>query len=229
MRPVLPIACLITKYIHFLALTHWSWHYCLKYSLIYGSSKPLFPKASFIFIEWAWCQWNVVFCSFLEAVIGAVATSHSHSHRIWAASGTYTTAHGNTRSLTHWARTEIEPVSSWMPVRFVNCWATMGSPFPCCFNTVSLSLIFAILITMCFNVFLFGLILFGLCYSFHSFYFGVCVFVFLGLQPWHVVYGSSQARDQIGAVANGLLHSHSHAGSEPRLRPTPQLTTRPDP
>ena len=164
-----------------------------------------------------------------RGLIGAVATSHSHSHRIWAASGTYTTAHGNTRSLTHWARTEIEPVSSWMPVRFVNCWATMGSPFPCCFNTVSLSLIFAILITMCFNVFLFGLILFGLCYSFHSFYFGVCVFVFLGLQPWHVVYGSSQARDQIGAVANGLLHSHSHAGSEPRLRPTPQLTTRPDP
>jgi len=39
----------------------------------------------------------------------------------------YTTAQGNTRSLTHWARPGIEPVSSWILVRFV-CWATMGPP-----------------------------------------------------------------------------------------------------
>ena len=30
-----------------------------------------------------------------------------------------------------------------------------------------------------------------------------------------VVYGNSQARDGIGAVAAGLLHSHSNAGSKP--------------
>ena len=30
----------------------------------------------------------------------------------------YTTAHGNTRSLTHWARPGIEPASSWILVRF---------------------------------------------------------------------------------------------------------------
>ena len=40
-------------------------------------------------------------------------------------------------------------------------------------------------------------------------------------------YGGSQARGQIGAVAAGLLQSHSNARSEPRLRPTPQLTATP--
>ena len=42
-------------------------------------------------------------------------------------------------------------------------------------------------------------------------------------------YGGSQARDPIGAVAAGLLQSHSSAGSEPRLQPTPQLMATPDP
>ena len=36
-----------------------------------------------------------------------------------AASVTYTTAHGNARSLTHWAGAGIEPASSWLLVRFV--------------------------------------------------------------------------------------------------------------
>ena len=35
-----------------------------------------------------------------------------------------TTAYSNTGSLTHWARPEIGPVSSWILVRFINCWAT---------------------------------------------------------------------------------------------------------
>ena len=43
-----------------------------------------------------------------------------------------------------------------------------------------------------------------------------------------VAYGGSQARGQIGAVATGLCQSHSNAGSEPRLQPTPQLTATPD-
>ena len=33
---------------------------------------------------------------------------------------TYTTAHGNTGSLTHWARPEMEPTTSWFLVRFVS-------------------------------------------------------------------------------------------------------------
>ena len=39
-----------------------------------------------------------------------------------------------------------------------------------------------------------------------------------------MAYGGSQARGLIGAVASGLHHSHSNAGSEPHLQPTPQLT-----
>ena len=42
-------------------------------------------------------------------------------------------------------------------------------------------------------------------------------------------YGGSQARRPIGDVAAGLRQSHSNAGSEPCLQPTPQLTEAPDP
>ena len=41
---------------------------------------------------------------------------------------TYTTAHGNAGSLTHWARPGVKPSSSWMLVGFINCWAIMGTP-----------------------------------------------------------------------------------------------------
>ena len=62
--------------------------------------------------------------------IGATAAGLHHTcwltpqpqqHKIWAASATYTTAHGNARSLTHWVRPGI--ASTWILVRFVNCWA----------------------------------------------------------------------------------------------------------
>ena len=42
-------------------------------------------------------------------------------------------------------------------------------------------------------------------------------------------YGGTQARGRIGAVAASSHHSHSHAGSEPRVQPTPQLTATLDP
>ena len=42
-------------------------------------------------------------------------------------------------------------------------------------------------------------------------------------------YGGSQARGPIGATAAVLHHGHSNARSEPRLRPTPQLTASWDP
>ena len=47
-------------------------------------------------------------------------------HRIWAASVTYTKAHGNTGSLIHWVRPGIEPASSWLLIRFLTHWATMA-------------------------------------------------------------------------------------------------------
>ena len=57
----------------------------------------------------------------------------------------------------------------------------------------------------------------------------VLFFVFLKGAP--AAYGGSQARDPISDVAAGLCHSHR--GSEPGLRPTPQkptpqLTATPD-
>ena len=36
--------------------------------------------------------------------------------------------HGNTKSLTHWARPGIEPPSLWILVRFITHWATTGTP-----------------------------------------------------------------------------------------------------
>ena len=42
-------------------------------------------------------------------------------------------------------------------------------------------------------------------------------------------YGGSQVRGLIRAAAASLRHSHSKARSEPRLRPTPQLTATLDP
>ena len=43
------------------------------------------------------------------------------------------------------------------------------------------------------------------------------------------VYGGSQARGPIRAVAVGLRQRHSNAGSEPHVPPTPQLLAMPDP
>ena len=50
----------------------------------------------------------------------------------------------------------------------------------------------------------------------------VCLFAFSMATP--AAYGGSQAKGLIGAAAAGLHQSHSNAGSEPSLQPTPQLT-----
>ena len=49
------------------------------------------------------------------------------------------------------------------------------------------------------------------------------------LQPLPTAYGGSQARGPVRAIAAGLCQSHSNMGSEPHLKPTPQLTAMPDP
>ena len=69
-----------------------------------------------------------------RGTIGAVAASLHHSHS-WATSSTYTTAHGNARSLIHWVRPGIKPASSWRLIEFVNHGATMGTPTNCIYNT----------------------------------------------------------------------------------------------
>ena len=57
-------------------------------------------------------------------------------------------------------------------------------------------------------------------------FFFFCLFATSSGAP--AAYGGSQARARIGAVAAGLRQSHSNAGSELRLRPTPQLMAMPD-
>ena len=55
------------------------------------------------------------------------------------------------------------------------------------------------------------------------------LFLFLPfLGPLSEAYGGSQPTGLIRAVATSLRHSHSNAGSEPRLQRTPQLTEMPD-
>ena len=54
-------------------------------------------------------------------------------------------------------------------------------------------------------------------------------FLFGLFQAAPAAYGGSQAGGWIRAVAMGRHHSHSNSGSEPRLRPTPQLTATLDP
>ena len=59
--------------------------------------------------------------------------------------------------------------------------------------------------------------------------YGVNVRHIVYLMAAPAAYGGSQARGPIGAAAVGLHHSHGDMGSEPRLRPTPQLMATPDP
>ena len=53
-------------------------------------------------------------------------TPQPQQHGIWASSGTYTTAHGNARSVTHWVRPGIRPTTSWFLVGFH--WAMTVTP-----------------------------------------------------------------------------------------------------
>ena len=54
------------------------------------------------------------------------------------------------------------------------------------------------------------------------------LFCFFNRAP-PMAYRSSQVKGQIRAVATGLYHSHSNAGSKLYLRPIPQLMAIPDP
>ena len=57
----------------------------------------------------------------------------------------------------------------------------------------------------------------------------IYLFIYWLFRATATAYGGSQARGQVGAVAAGLHHSHSHTGSKLCLPSTPQLTATPDP
>ena len=52
-------------------------------------------------------------------------------HQIWAASAMYTTVHSSVGYLTHWAKSGIEPATSWFLVGFVSAAPRWGLPLPC--------------------------------------------------------------------------------------------------
>ena len=57
----------------------------------------------------------------------------------------------------------------------------------------------------------------------------IFIYLFSLFRAAPTAYGGSQDRGRSGAVAAGLHHSHSNAGSEPHLQLTPQLKATPDP
>ena len=136
-------------------------------------------------------------------------TPQQPQSRIRAAFVTYSTAHGNARSLTHWAMPRIEPPSSWILVRFINHWATTGIPM----------------------VFYQSLDNTAVWYRLKRTFFFLNLKIFFLFRAALTEYGRSQAKGQIGAAAAGLYQSHSHSnlGSKPHVRPTPQLAAMTDP
>ena len=95
-----------------------------------------YPQESKSSPKWGiwWSFFIYIFCLFratpvpfggsqARGQIGATAASlqtQPQQCQIWASSATYTSAHGNARSLTHWARPGIEPVPSRILVRFIS-------------------------------------------------------------------------------------------------------------
>ena len=68
----------------------------------------------------------------------------------------------------------------------------------------------------------------GVCGTAQPYFAFASSFIFVFFRAALVAYAGSQARGRIGSVAAGLHHSHSNIRSEPRLRPTAQLTAMPD-
>ena len=99
----------------------WLYHYSPSHSPIFGH-KSCFCHFFKFFI---FCLFRATSTanggSQARGLIGAVAVclhhSHSNARAMFAA---YTTAHGSTRSLTHWVRPRIEPATSWFLVGFVS-------------------------------------------------------------------------------------------------------------
>ena len=157
--------------------------------------------------------------------IGTAACDPSH---VWDLHHTPHTAHSNTTSLTQWVRPGIDPTSSWILVRFINCWVMKGTPIIRGFrgrkktrlrgeeeqkgwpesiqaatrpgrSTRKDSKLFNLQAT---NFLVFFL-------------------VFLGPHLWHMEAPRLGAKLELQLLA--YHHSHSNLGSEPCLQPTLQL------
>ena len=108
-------------------------------SITYWSATNIWQIINFIFLNFFIFFYFCVFSRATPVACGGsqarglISCSHRpvpepQQHQIQAAPATYTTAHSNTGSLTHWARPGIKPATAWFLVRFVNYWAMTGTP-----------------------------------------------------------------------------------------------------
>ena len=70
----------------------------------------------------------------VESELQLLAMPQPQQLRIWAASVTYTTVHGNAGSLIHWARLGVEPASSWIPVGIISAVPQLELQLYCILN-----------------------------------------------------------------------------------------------
>ena len=113
--PMGPCAPLIKWWHSLITFIHW-----FKKHLLNGFVLFLFLFFCLFFLFRA----ALVACGNSQArgQISAVAAGLCHSHSnvgIQTMSASYTTAHGNAGSLTHWARSGTKPACSWILIRFI--------------------------------------------------------------------------------------------------------------
>ena len=117
---------------------------CFKPLRYKGSRKPIHqPHVKFVLLCFGVFFFHLFFrapqaaygSSQARGRIGAAAACLHHSQQpgIWAASATYTIAHGNARSLTHWVRTGIKPESSRILIGFITAEPHWELPKICVF------------------------------------------------------------------------------------------------
>ena len=102
--------------------------------LVDGTGLPslLFIYFLFLFFLWSHLQHKEVPRIAVKWELQLGPTPQPQHPRIRAASVTYTTAFSNGRSLTHQARPEIEPESSWRPCQVLNPLSHNGNFFLSC-------------------------------------------------------------------------------------------------
>ena len=86
----------------------WSKRWCL------GESEVLCKKC---LIQFSREEGFYQYCFNNSILMGAETAAAASLHH----------SHSNVGSLSHWVRPEMEPMSLWILVQFINCWATAGT------------------------------------------------------------------------------------------------------
>ena len=129
-------------------------------------------------------------------------------HKIQAAAVT-SGVHGNTRSLTHWARPGIEPTTSWFLVGFVNHWAIMEMP-----------IIFSLQLIYNYNWFIVNFCCIAKWPSYAYIYMHIYTYIFMFFS--YYLPSCSITSDLYSRIS---LLTHSKRNSLPLITPNPQFGT----